>query len=43
MAEVMKHKKDLTNLKILEDEVITVYTFVVLVPILFGVKRTTKS
>ena len=38
MSEVVKHKKYLARLKILEDESITVYTFLVVVP-----KRTTKS
>ena len=39
----MKHKKYLTSLKMSEDEEITVYTFLVVVPSLFGGKRTTKS
>ena len=42
MAEFMKHKKDLTSLKMSEDEVITVYAFLVVFPSLLGVKRTTK-
>ena len=43
MAEVMKQKKDLAILKMQEDEAIIVYTFQVVVPSLFGGKRTTKS
>ena len=43
MSEVMKHKKDLEILKMMEDEVIIVYSFSVVVPRLFGGKRTTKS
>ena len=43
MAEVTKHKKYLAILKRSEDEAITVYTFLVVVPRLFGDKRTTKS
>ena len=43
MAEVMKHNKYLASLKMSEDEAITVYTFSVAVPSLFGGKRTTKS
>ena len=39
----MKHNKDLASLKMSEDEEITVYTFLVVVPSLFGGKRTTKS
>ena len=42
MAEVMKHKKYLASLKMQEDEAINVYTFLLVVPSLFGVKRTTK-
>ena len=43
MAEVMKHKKDPASLKMSEDEAITIYTLSVVVPSLFGGKRTTKS
>ena len=43
MIEVMKNKKDLESLKMSEDESITVYTLSVVVPSLFGGKRTTKS
>ena len=32
MSEVIKHKKDLDILKMSEDEEITVYTFLVVVP-----------
>ena len=39
----MKHNKDLASLKMSEDEEITVYTFLVVVPSLFGGNRTTKS
>ena len=43
MVEVMKHKKGLASPKMWEDEAITVYTFSVVVPNLFGRKKTTKS
>ena len=43
MAEVIKHQKSLASLKMLEDEAIIVYTFLVVVPSLFGGKITTKS
>ena len=43
MAEVMKHKKYLAILKMSEDEGIKIYTFLVVVPSLFGGKITTKS
>ena len=43
MTEVMKHKKDLASMKMSEDEAITVYTFLVVVPSLFGGKRKIRS
>ena len=43
MAEVMKLRKDLSILKISEDEAITVYIFLEVVPSLFGGKKKTKS
>ena len=43
MAEVVKHKKDLSSLKMSEDEAITFYTFSIFIPGLFGGKRSTKS
>ena len=43
LAEVVKHKKDLASLSMSEDESITVYTFSIVVPGLFGVKHSTKS
>ena len=43
MSEVMKHKNNLEILKMSEDEAITVFTFLVVVPSLFGGKRANKS
>ena len=43
MTELMKHKKDLRIPKISKDEAINVYTFLLVVPGMFGRKRTTKS
>ena len=42
MAEVIKHQKSLASLKMLEDEAIIVYTFLVVVPSLFGGNRIIK-
>ena len=43
IAKFMKHNKKLASLNMTEDEAISVYTFFVVIPSLFGVKRTTKS
>ena len=43
LAEVFKHKKYLSRLKISEDKSITVYTFSIVAPDLIGGKRSTKS
>ena len=43
IAEVFKHKKDLSGLKISEDKAITVYTLSNIAPGLFGGTRSTKS
>ena len=42
-VRVMKHKKYLASLKLSADEEINVYTFLLVVPSLFGGKRTIKS
>ena len=43
LSEVFKHNKYLEILNMSEDEAITVYTFSIFTPGLFGVKRSTKS
>ena len=43
LAEVVKHKKYSASLNMSEDETITVYTFSIFTPGLFGGKRSTKS
>ena len=43
VAKVMKHKKDLASLKMLEDEAITFYAFSVVVSSIFEGKKKTNS
>ena len=43
LTEVVKHKKHFSSIKISEDEVITVYTFSIVAPGLFGCKLSTNS